>query len=447
MDVKLFMMKIKDFIDRLLKRKKSICFILVQLFVLSTLLYIFTSIIPKYRNTRERVFISYLGAYFGVPPVTPVELKFNDNADFARVNPKKEKNVRFKHGIKPYNPYTSINILYNDYKFVNAIISNAIIKNGEKDYIYNRITIAYDYKKDALILCDLGDEVKYYKNINSIRSKWVTPASFQKKNIDEFVKFHLFNIYWDFGIIENKAGLKIGYNEVDNSILIPIIKDNTKYFIIINNFPKEKSKELNKTIKKPQYTLEKDYLSVKLYVGYRTYCTNISYQSDKFIISEFVIRMDESGRISAKENILLETDKYFLGKIDFSSRFTINSIKRWRDFIDRLRICGTPAQQRAWNLLNDKTKQRITGREFEYSIDEDIKESIIEALNELLNERNLYDPESFEKVKLDEEAKNLLKKGLNKLSKDETERFNRLLLQAVFPDNIVESQLNYNPLD
>ena len=384
--------------------------------------------------------------FIGVPRIPLVKLKFTIDEDFARVDPDKEKSICFKHAI-PYNPYKNINKYYNDNKFVDVRLSNAILKNGEKDYVYGRLTIAYDYKNNALILCDLGDEAEYCSRINSIRSKWLNPSSLRKDCYHNFIMFHLSNIYWNFYIIEPKGDPIIYKNEKDNSIAIPVTIDDHKYFVIIDDLPEKESGELSKKIRNPQYVFNKDNLSSRLYISYYTYPTDRLFEYDKFVISEFEIKMDRKGRISAKENVLLERKKYSNQKIDFTLTFTNDSISRWADLIDELKDHRTPAQQRIWNFLNDNLKQELTGWKFQYTIKEDIKKSVVEALNELLNEWNFYDSESFEKVKIDKEAKSLLKKGVDNLSEDEIKRLNRLLLEAIFPDYIAKSRLDYIPVE
>jgi len=60
-------------------------------------------------------------------------------------------------------------------------------------------------------------------------------------------------------------------------------------------------------------------------------------------------------------------------------------------------------------------------------------------LNELLQERDLYDEAAWQSASLSDEAKNLSAKGIDQLDESELGRFNRLLLDAAYPGLIVRS--------
>ena len=79
-------------------------------------------------------------------------------------------------------------------------------------------------------------------------------------------------------------------------------------------------------------------------------------------------------------------------------------------------------------LVRDSAKSR--------QMDPESQAKVRTELNNLLGDAKLYEAEAYRGVKLGEPAKKLLSKGLNKLSSAEVERFNRLLLEAVFGEQI-----------
>jgi hypothetical protein len=71
-------------------------------------------------------------------------------------------------------------------------------------------------------------------------------------------------------------------------------------------------------------------------------------------------------------------------------------------------------------------------------------------LNELLKTRNFYDRSAWDGVTLGPEATDLYQKGLDQLSDEQLARFNRLALQAAYPEHVrkarlKQSQLSYGP--
>ncbi|HXT58182.1 MAG TPA: hypothetical protein VN699_06080, partial [Pirellulales bacterium] len=60
-------------------------------------------------------------------------------------------------------------------------------------------------------------------------------------------------------------------------------------------------------------------------------------------------------------------------------------------------------------------------------------------LNQVLKKRELYDPAAWTKIHLGEEAAALAKRGAAALSDEEVPRFNRLLLEAAYPESLARS--------
>lgn len=70
----------------------------------------------------------------------------------------------------------------------------------------------------------------------------------------------------------------------------------------------------------------------------------------------------------------------------------------------------------------------------------DLAEGLHRVLSKPLHNPKFYDEKSWEKITLGEEAKELKKKGLEKLSTEELGRFNRLALEAAFRESLEPSR-------
>lgn len=67
------------------------------------------------------------------------------------------------------------------------------------------------------------------------------------------------------------------------------------------------------------------------------------------------------------------------------------------------------------------------------------KSEFVQTFNEVLKDRNLYQARNFERVLIKGDAEMLLNRGRNNLSDSEIERFNRLILEAAYPQVIAKN--------
>jgi ABC-type transport system involved in multi-copper enzyme maturation permease subunit len=124
-----------------------------------------------------------------------------------------------------------------------------------------------------------------------------------------------------------------------------------------------------------------------------------------------------------------------------------NAFREFPEFIERLREDGvrpepSPAR-RIWRLLDESSQKKVedfalpeegdAAGAFEFIED---MEEIIEALDKVSRRADFYDEESFEKTRLISSEAQELEKRLDELSEEERLRFNRLLLESAFPDQI-----------
>ncbi len=91
-----------------------------------------------------------------------------------------------------------------------------------------------------------------------------------------------------------------------------------------------------------------------------------------------------------------------------------------------------------WKLLDTTTREVLQSKpDGDKPFEARQREHRLErALQQLLAERNLYDGENWKNVSLPAPARELLERGIDTLAEDELARFNRLALEAAYPDQI-----------
>jgi hypothetical protein len=101
-------------------------------------------------------------------------------------------------------------------------------------------------------------------------------------------------------------------------------------------------------------------------------------------------------------------------------------------------------ERRIWERLDEPLQKQLVAVVEPVDEDESVdpmlllaqvfqaRDSLVEELNEIIEQRDLYDETAWADVDMDEEAAALHKQGLEELSDDESARFNRLMLESGF---------------
>lgn len=92
--------------------------------------------------------------------------------------------------------------------------------------------------------------------------------------------------------------------------------------------------------------------------------------------------------------------------------------------------------QRIWARLSPTLQRRLTSIAPGSPLDSKSKQLLLGELNAIMEERDLYDETTWQGTSLNGESHKMLEKGFDSLDKRELVRFNRLLLEAAFPDAI-----------
>lgn len=124
--------------------------------------------------------------------------------------------------------------------------------------------------------------------------------------------------------------------------------------------------------------------------------------------------------------------------------FQVEDILDWIGFLQKLVSENDPAQtdpvpgNRIWEKLHADIQQMITDLAVsdEMTLKETDKIAIIEALNDVLYQRDFYQAENFAALSLTQEIQDLLGQDLQTLSSSEVQQLNHLLIQAAYADEI-----------
>ena len=132
--------------------------------------------------------------------------------------------------------------------------------------------------------------------------------------------------------------------------------------------------------------------------------------------------------------------KILIASLGYSSLvFTSRCIQKFDSLFSFLKFREEPDKKRVFDLLGKSCQEMIDNREPGKEPTESEKEALIEGLNGLLDNRKFYDKEIFSDEKLSENIRNLSQK-MEYLSGNEVKRFNRALIESVFPFDINKSR-------
>ena len=98
---------------------------------------------------------------------------------------------------------------------------------------------------------------------------------------------------------------------------------------------------------------------------------------------------------------------------------------------------------RLWRLLPAAARTMIEDAAGKPRLDEKLKAEIVEALNAILKQPDLYQEQSFPVLALPDEARGLLQRDRQVLSPQEIQRLNRLLLETAFPKQLASTQAEW----
>lgn len=178
-------------------------------------------------------------------------------------------------------------------------------------------------------------------------------------------------------------------------------------------------------------TLDKDRLAKAI-----RYLDVDGFSLDEIIRAHNEIDVDttdaEYFSVVKKYNTDVETELWEVFKSGFSG-IQSNNIIDWQIIMNTLKQRNTSEVQRIWSYLNQESKDVVAFWAYGIPLNDQSKTVMINGLNQLIRSRDFYDPRTFASVALDEEGEALIDLGLDKLSRVQAHRLNRLLIEAAFP--------------
>jgi hypothetical protein len=139
----------------------------------------------------------------------------------------------------------------------------------------------------------------------------------------------------------------------------------------------------------------------------------------------------------------------YLDSFDTSKLMFLLDIKDCNNFFSNITIDERPESQHIWNSLDNEGRE-IIEQSVGKSISGNGKYKIFnKKMIDLMQKKDLYAPEVFEKIELPDKAKELYAKGVDNLNSEELYIFNHLLLESVYPQDIKPYYMPYkrNALD
>lgn len=120
-----------------------------------------------------------------------------------------------------------------------------------------------------------------------------------------------------------------------------------------------------------------------------------------------------------------------LAELPTLQEVTPADLRDWPKFQEKLLRGSRPlAIQRVWDLLSAEVQKMLGGK-----LTQPAQEEIISTFNGILWNKSFYDPAIFSEIELPDEAQSLLGQRAT-WSEAQVVRFNRLLLEAIFPQHL-----------
>ncbi len=126
----------------------------------------------------------------------------------------------------------------------------------------------------------------------------------------------------------------------------------------------------------------------------------------------------------------------------FSPRLRARDIMDWPGFCAKLRDQAAAAEPspgaRLWSRLPADARTLVSNVSEDAPPGEEQESDLVEAISAALRSRDLYSEEAFETVAVPDEAKDILRTGVQEAPERKVVRLNRLLLQAAYAREIRE---------
>ncbi len=130
----------------------------------------------------------------------------------------------------------------------------------------------------------------------------------------------------------------------------------------------------------------------------------------------------------------------FVKKYMGPSYISAGEFKSWKVFYTNLKQHKTAPWKRIWQLMPEETQKLIAALNKGKKLEKDDAGKIINGLNNVIMNKNIYDEKAFKGVALTPEATGFIKRGTANLCEEELQRLNRLLIEAICDNTILPSE-------
>ena len=127
-------------------------------------------------------------------------------------------------------------------------------------------------------------------------------------------------------------------------------------------------------------------------------------------------------------------------KVTKSALLEKEDVINWQSIIRSLKEGNDKITKRILDLLDRESKDIIKNWSSAKYPDDYELSLLLNGLNNIIESRDFYNREAFGKFHLNEEAQELMDKGLPELDKKEILKFNRILIELIFPQDLLTAE-------
>ena len=139
-----------------------------------------------------------------------------------------------------------------------------------------------------------------------------------------------------------------------------------------------------------------------------------------FVISMFIVYFISHVPLFIKDTSKLDTD----------------DIKSWPKFAEKLKVHDNAAKEQIWSNLSQESRKALEEHKFGESMTDAHQKIIVADLNKMIGDTTFYNPDAFKDIQFWDESERLKKKGYSNLSKRDSRRFRRLIIETIYWDEL-----------
>ncbi|MBE9572057.1 MAG: baseplate J/gp47 family protein, partial [Proteobacteria bacterium] len=148
-----------------------------------------------------------------------------------------------------------------------------------------------------------------------------------------------------------------------------------------------------------------------------------------------------------EQKVLLNKVPVISGITGGFSMFSVGDVLDWPGLLQQFKDqagSGKPSPgKRIWSMFDLATQNSINQWKGDQEPGDALKYETINALNNVLESRDLYEINAFKDIKfIDDEAQKLLSKGVDFISDTEVKALNRFLIEEAYPDKIAKNRMS-----